>query len=439
MKPIIRLDLKPKQRLFLSPTFKQALKILSLPILELKELIEKELNSNPLLEKIDHPAAFTLPRPKTFAKEELLARLPYQPSLYESLIEQAQIILSASDLPIATFLIGSLNEKGFLDEDLKEIAHSLKVSETTVLDVLKKIQTFDPPGIGARNLQESLLLQLKEKNKENNLSYTIIKDHFSNFLKNQKKELSHKLGITVSELTKIIMQDLKNLNYNPADTFQSFSGKENKLLIPDLTIEYEKGHFLIFLNKDRLPSVKVNRYYLSLLANSSDHHSNGSLLKEEKKILKRYFFSAQTLLKNLQRREELFKQLALLLIKNQRGYLLGLERLIPFSLKELALKLNLSLSSAYRLIADKYLLSPRGLEPLKNLFSLPVKDSAISKKSATDLLKKMISEEDKNCPFSDQALMEKLSSLGVCWKRRTVAKYRQKLKIAPAHLRKTCL
>lgn len=438
MQPIIKLELKPKQRLFLSSYLKQSLKILSLPLLDLKELIEEELKNNPFLEKLEQPPylpqSFGSSRTNNFEKFSL-QELPYKDSLTEHLSRQARLVFSTNDLKNALFLIGSLNEKGFLDENLQDIQKEMQISKEKLLTVLETVQTFDPPGIAALNLQSSFLSQLKEKNKTCSLAYKIIQDHFDLFLHNQKKQLAKIYQVPLSEIEQEFFHNLKKLNANPAARFQK-TVFENKLI--DLRIEYEKKHFLIFLKQDSLPTLRLNRRYLNLLIDQ-ELQEQKKITPSEKKILKKHFFTARLFLKQLKQRDDLLKKLALLLIKEQRGYLLGQSKLLPFSLKELAQKLNLSLSSAYRLLKDKHLLSPRGLEPLKNLFSLPVKNSSISKNSASDLLKKLISEEDKAKPLSDADLTRRLTSLGICWKRRTVTKYRQKLKIASSHFRKKSL
>ncbi|MFA5250003.1 MAG: RNA polymerase factor sigma-54 [Parachlamydiales bacterium] len=427
MQPIIKLEPGLRQRLFLLPAIRQALKILALPLLDLKTLIEEELNNNPLLERTERPESFLPLRKKT--KTALLETLPYQPGLREHLTRQLhELGLKKNLRKIGEYLIGSLNEKGFLDEETSSLACELQTSAENICQVLKIIQTFDPPGIGAASLQESLLIQMSQLGQKEELGYLIIKNHFALFLKNRKKELACQLGVSFLKIEEALKK-IKRLSLHPSAAFRS---RETPwaLIQSDLTIEYEQGRFFISVNETELPQVKINRLYLYCLA-------SGQIEKAEKSTLKKAFFQARQMIKNLKGRHQLLKQIGALIVKKQAGYLLNQTPLQPFSLKELASELGLCNSSVSRLLNGKYLLSPRGLEPLKSFFSLPVAaNSPISKNSALAILKKLILEEDKTHPLSDEKLKAKLNALGINWKRRTVAKYRRKLKLSSAYLRK---
>ncbi len=448
MQPSIKLQLKPRQQIFLSPAFKQGIKIFSLPILELKELIEEEILKNPLLEADIKPST-SLPDISNIninaksASENLnpldKAGFSFHQTLNSYLLEQARIHFSEQDYLIAEYIIGSLNEKGFLTEKIKNIAMQLKEREKKVRQILKEVQLIAPIGIGSQSLKDFFLLQLKEQKKEHSIAYKIIKKHFALFLKQRKKQLLQNLNISESTLEQAL-QDIKKLSLNPA---AEFILEKPQFIVPDLRIEYKNGHFLIFLNKDFLPSLKINHQYLNLIANQNlreiskkKQKTNTGLSLNEHKFLKNCFFSARNFLKNLQRRNRILKQLAVIIVKKQKDYLLG-NLLSVLSLTETAKALNISESSLYRIVKYKYVLSPRGLEPLKNFFSLPVtKSSQTSKNSAAKILQKLIQEENKKQPLSDRELTQKLSLLGIFLKRRTVSKYRKKLNIVSACLRK---
>ena len=381
-----------QNKLILSQNMKNAIYILQLPILELKNWIMNEIEKNPLLEIIEKKAEITQ-QPENPDTEEiefsensykylsdssieylyehenknkentiLLDRISKTKSLYEHLLFQARAIFkSESDLIISKNIIGNLNSKGFLDfldTEIEELTKKIKVSKKKILDVLKIIQTFDPPGIAARNLQESLLIQLKQQKKQNTLCYKILKNHFKEVLQNKFYLLSKKLNISSQEIKKLIYKEIKTLNFIPSS---KYNYTPSLPLIIDITIKYENARWIITINEDELPLFIIKENYFSF--------SKEILSSEDKKFIRLNILQGKWILKSLARRKKILIQIASFLVKKQRNYLLGLGNLTPLSYNDLAKELNLHVSTISRAANNKYVDCPLGILPLKAFFS----------------------------------------------------------------------
>lgn len=435
MKIKTHLDLKFKtqQALVLTMAMQQALYVLQLPITDLIQWVQLQIEQNPLLqfdetplddhvteldfdaqgfEVLDHldenfvQAVFPSDSLDETPSLENLARASI--SLHEHLMQQAR---TAFEDPIhlshAEEIIGNLDEKGFLG-----------AFEADPL-ILSVIQTFDPPGIAARTLQESLLIQLSILNKQNSLAYFLLSHHFDDLLRCRLSYVAKKLKMTVSEIQASLKKEISSLDFHPASRFQSTS---SAVVIPDIIIEQLDNSLQIKINEAPLP-----RFTLSppSMATLNSHYTEGKWME---KVLSR-------------RREILTKIVQYLLVKHSGFFSGTTQNLTPLSMQELAKELQLHESTVARAVKDKFVACPRGIFSLRYFFphtsSKQDDGTAISHVGSKQLLLQLILQEDKKKPLSDNALARAMSKAGIPCARRTVAKYRKVLNIPPAsHRRK---
>lgn len=458
MKPRLLLStkLKMQHRLLLSQHMKAALHALTLPVLELKDWALKEIEKNPLIEikdkeefnsfeeGSDSGSSYTYvdEKPKTsnnlhqkhipFKSEEItqpiIDRLENKESLFDYLLFQATVLFtSKEDIKIAKYIIGNLNSKGFLDLSTKEIAEDLNLNIEKVEKTLKLIQKLDPPGIGCRNLQESLLVQLEAQKKDASVAYKLVKFHFQELLYKKFGLISKKMGVGLESILKIINEDLKGLTLNPA---QNFSDEISEPIVPDLTINFDQNKWSISINDQDIPKITIPKKYNDILNN---------LDRSERQTVQKYLLQGRWLVKAINSRRSTLIKIVSYIVKKQRSFLLGLGPLLAMNYKELSSKLNLHISTISRAISNKYASTPIGIISLRSLFSGASKSKS-NKDESTDtplkILKKLISEEDKKNPLSDEDLAKMIDRQGFTLARRTVAKYRKNLKIASANQRK---
>jgi len=435
MKIKTNLDLKFKtqQALVLTMAMQQALYVLQLPITDLIQWVQLQIEQNPLLQ-FDETPLEDYPTELDFDAQgfEVLDHLdetfvqglfpddslqePSSPenlakasiSLHDHLMEQARISFNdPQQLAHAKEIIGNLDEKGFLGDF---------EADTQTLSV---IQTFDPPGIAARNLQESLLIQLASLNKQNTLAYFLLSHHFDDLLRGRLAYLSKKLRISVAEIQASLQKELSSLDFHPASRFQSIP---SAVVIPDIIIEQIENTFQITINEAPLPRFILSPPSMTTL---NSYYTEGKWME---KILSR-------------RREILTKIVQSLLVKHNGFFSGATQNLSPLSMQELAKELQLHESTVARAVKDKFVACPRGIFSLRYFFphisSKQDNGTAISHIGSKQLLLQLILQEDKKKPFSDNALAHAMSKAGIPCARRTVAKYRKILNIPPAsHRRK---
>ena len=414
MKQEAQLIGQQKQKLLLSMAMTQSFQILQLPVLELAEWLKTEIEQNPTLEweeigeEADHHRGST----------RFEIALPHTISLFEHLMAQAnQHFVSESDRKIAEFIIGNLDEKGFLtDTEL--------LKEESAEQILFEIQTFDPPGIAATSVQHSLLIQLNLKNKKSTLAYTLIKDHYDDLLQNRLPLLQKKLNCTLEELNAAIKLDIASLNLQPAAHFHPTPVQP---LIPDIEIAKENDTLTIVINERPMPKFRLTSQYEQLV----------TLDAEEKKTVRQFTHSGKQLIQSVQKRSSTLRSIAEEVLRHHYLFMNGeADELLPLPVHETAAALNLSESTIARAISHKYLSCPKGIYSLKMFFSPAFKKADVSVHTAKTLLKKMVEEEDKKSPFSDEELAAKMSLHGIPCARRTVTKYRKHLNIGPASHRR---
>jgi RNA polymerase sigma-54 factor len=420
----LKLQGAQKQKLILTQKMRQAFHVLALPILELKEYVNEEIEQNPLYEKKDsfNEKFLSFNEYHSRNNEEIFNKIAQKKSLFDHLMFQAREIFNTKEeLLIAEVIFSNLNPKGFLELPISELGESLKIKEGKILSVLEKVQTFEPQGICARNLQECFLIQLKEKSKEKSLAYELINNHFQDFLNNRKNLLLKNLKIS-KEALQIIFDDIKSLKINPSSDFYD---EKAPLLIPDIRIKFEKFKWKVLINEKEIPDFSIN-----------EKISNICIQREEKKFAQSNILKGKWLKDAIENRRKILGRITFFLIKKQKEFFLGIGGLRPLNLKSVANELNMHVSSISRAVANKYIECPVGIFPLKYFFSYSINSTDISNKTGIDFLKKIIEEEDKGRPLSDDALCRELANRGINIARRTISKYRRKLVIASAKDRK---
>ncbi len=389
-----RMDLvqAPAHKFYLSQSLKQNIQILQMSQEELIEHIENEVDLNPLL----------LKKMPTLQGSEYTFSKPV--SLYADLTQQAKCILNKEEQEIADYLFKNLSKEGFL--------HNIKITNE-ILPVLKKVQELDPPGICAMNLKDSLLIQLRRSNKANSLAYNIIMQFFDEFIQKKWKKIENYFQITASEISEIVKTDLSKLSLRPAELY---SHERAFYPSPDMCI-YKKGDTLkIRLNQSSFPIVSINK----------NQNFNSNSLK------KFYEKKAQIFFENLYKRDQLLINIGKYLLKKEKKFFLYNSEIKSLSVSDLAKFCNVHESTIHRCIKSKYILCFNSILPLKIFF----KGKKVSETHLLTSLKKVIEKEDKHKPFSDIQIMQELKKTSINISRRTVTKYRQKLKIPPANFRK---
>ncbi len=465
-----RLELKLSQKLILTPQLQQSIKLLQLPLLELTQDINQELMNNPLLEEglerdtenkpestgtseeerfkeptneIEAPLEkiFGFTSDNYFEERESDGRdfgyfndgaeemtSPFERNrsktdLYEHLLWQLRLSnISAEIGHTSEIIINNLNNDGYLQSSLEEIATSADVGIDEAEEALKHVQDLDPSGVGARNLQECLLLQLEPLNLKGTLVEQIITEGFSELEGKKYKQLAAKLKTSVEDLLNSI-KIIEGLEPRPA---RNFSSDEPVHIIPDVYVEESEGQFIITLNDEGIPKLRLSNYYRKLLSNKK------SLGPEEKQFLEEKLRSAIWLLRSLDQRNKTIYKVTESILKFQEDFFRkGREHLRPLNLRDVAEDLGMHESTISRVTSNKYIQCPQGLLNFRFFFSnsVPTARGNMSSSTVKDLIRQIVSEEDSKNPLNDQKIVDILKSKGISVARRTAAKYREELRI----------
>ena len=417
--------LTQEQRLQLTPQQLLAARLTALSLDELRERVEAECMENPWLEK-RHTGGGTRRSPLTYEMGERGETL----SFYDRLTEQmGEYDLSDHERDILEYLIGSLDDNGFITKPLSQIAdeleiyHSLSASEEEVGRMLAVLQQFDPPGIGARNLKECLLLQHPSAKLR-----TVFEHHWDDFTGKRWDRIQDKMGLTDAEVERL-RREVQHLNPRPGNNPSDPVGRATETIKPDFIVEMDdEGTLRLSLNQGDVPSLRL----------SSEADDNGS--EESASFVREYRERGQLFIDALTQRRLTMTAVMKAIIRLQRPFFReGDENLLrPMRLEDVAEKTGLNLSTVSRVTSSKYVETPYGIYPLKWFFSgSSTQDGeAVSTRKVKAALKTLIEAEDKTEPLSDEALCTALREQGYDIARRTVAKYREQLGYPPARYRK---
>jgi len=471
-----RLTQTQTQKMILAPQMRQFLKLLELPVFELQQKIQQEIEQNPTLEEPESvPETDTASedeRDKTSENsqiqdileematyqnirkledfnrdlsfvdhDEIQKRRDYQESiqtksltLYDYLKRQLGFIeLTVQEKVIAEEIIGNINDDGQLVASIEEIAEKTKTSLEQANQVLSKIQSLDPPGVGGRNLREILLIQLKKQESDTSLAQKIVGDYLPHLERKQFDQLARLLQITPQKVKEVCRQ-IGKLEPKPGRVF--YHEKPN-FVVPDATVSIspEKDDELVLdINHNYVPNLRINSTYREMMKQKN-------LDPATKTFLKQKIQSGLDLIKALAQRKSTIQLITEEIMKAQRDFFSkGFSHLRPLRLKDVSERIGIHESTVSRAIQGKYLDTPQGTIPYKSFFSSRLDSTqngeSESQKSAMERLKNLITKENKQKPLSDAKLVQLLNREGIKVARRTVAKYRDMLKILPAYLRK---
>jgi RNA polymerase sigma-54 factor len=410
------LGMQPLQKLWLSLSMRQSLDVLQMPIEELSDWIEEQILQNPLLDWKDTPSKKNKP---------LEIEIAYEPSLFEYLMQQARLQISDPlSLEQMEWIIGNLEPTGFFTGSFESVPCFW--DHKSLSSLLEQIKQFDPIGIGARDVKESLLLQLKALGKENTLSYVLVNEHLDDILQGKIPFIQKKCQVDDKTLHDAIYCEIASLDPFPGLRFQK---KHTTFITPDVFFYEAEGTWHIEINEEKLP-----QYTLKSFAKNTP-----SLSLDDKLFCNKHISQAKSMESMIEKRRHTLLKVAYHLAKKQIQYLKEeSSSLLPLSIAEVALELQLHESTIARAINNKYLECKWGIIPLKSLLSKHLNRSAedISSDQAHKLLQKLITEENKNHPLSDREILEKMQKIGIPCARRTVTKYRKDLNIPPRRFRK---
>jgi RNA polymerase sigma-54 factor len=365
-------------------------------------------------------------------REEFLEKVPVaKQSFSDYLISQLRLVTGDErTLEIGAYIIGSLDDSGYLTCPLSEIANTFKTTEEEVGAVLKLIQTFDPPGVGARDLKESLLIQLDMRGLSDSMAARIVRDHFEEFKQKKYLDVSKKLKISLKEI-QAQAKVIGTLNPKPGlDVLVD----EPKYVIPDLIVERVGENYIVFLNDRNVPRLRISQSYRDELK------SNKQLSNETRDFIQGRLKNAKWLIQTIeQRRRTMIKVMECIVQEQYEFFERGTAHLKPLTLQQVASKISMHESTVSRVTTNKYVQTPRGVYELKFFFSSmlgTVDGEEVSAKSAKLKIKEIIANENQKKPLSDQKIADILKRDGLIIARRTVAKYREQLGILPARHRK---
>jgi RNA polymerase sigma-54 factor len=467
---MLKQGLQQKLQTKLSPLQIQTIKLLELPMLELEQRIKKELEENPVLDEVsdvqegdeespknvslsEYPADDPTPSYKLYVNNQGKDEKPQyntfsvRESFHQSLLMQLGYRnIDERTRSIATFVIGSLDDDGYLRRDLEALSDdisfrlNIETSEEELETILEMIQEFEPVGIGARNLQECLILQMEAKNgsRAQEIALTILEDYFPEFTKKHYPKIVSKMGITQEELKEAVDEIIK-LNPRPGGQIDDSYIEQAQQIVPDFLLEEKDGELIMSMPKFSVPELRVNKRYAALLEKSANAQDRAG--KEAASFVKQKLDSAKWFIEAIKQRQNTLQNTMNAIIEFQREYFLDGDetKLKPMVLKNIAERTGLDISTISRVVNCKYIQTPFGIFPLKYFFSegmVTDKGEEVSTREIKKILTDCIDQENKNKPLTDEELVGVLQQKGYIVARRTVAKYREQLNIPIARLRK---
>ena len=327
-------------------------------------------------------------------------------------------------------LIGSLNDDGYLITPLEELAHSTGMDPAQLDDLLKIVQEFDPIGVGARDLKECLLLQLKRLGKSEDPAATVVRDHLDDLGAKRYAQIAKAMKVTpeaVADLARFI----STLEPRPG---RMFSAESPAYVLPEVQVQKVGGEYLVTLNHDQVPRLLISRHYRQLMEDPGTTAEVRDYIREKVR-------AGMFLIRSIQQRQQTIYRIAVEIVAIQRDFLeQGLSHLRPLTMAEIAGKLGLHETTISRAIANKYMQTPRGTFEMKYFFTPGYQGrdgQQVSNKTIKDSIARLVQEEDPRQPLSDQAIVARLKEQGYEVARRTIAKYREELRILPSHLRRS--
>ena len=470
---MLKQELTLKQVQKLSPLQIQTIKLIELPVQELEQRIRKELEENPVLDddvpesKDDtdddnQPREISLSeikdddsipeyrlRVNNYGKDERpqYNTFSVKESFTQSLMEQLGFRnLSEHQYNIAAFIIGSLDDDGYLRRDIDSLVDDLafrmniNTDEDEVLEILKVIQEFDPPGIGARDLRDCLLIQLKGLKQTEDVTNArrIVSEYFQEFSNKHFQRIMSRLGLDETEM-KAAMARIVKLNPSPGGQIDDSYNDQAQQIVPDFVLELEDGELKLSMPRFSIPEIRINKKYADLLMEAST--SSERQKKEAATFVKQKMDSAKWFVEALKQRHNTLLSTMQAIVDYQHDYFIDGDEsnLRPMVLKDIAAKTGFDISTISRVVNSKYIETHFGIFPLKYFFSEGLENQQgeeVSTRELKKVLQECVDNEDKHKPLTDDQLVSIMNEKGYKVARRTIAKYRDQLGIPKARLRK---
>jgi RNA polymerase sigma-54 factor len=468
-----KLHTKLVQKLILTPSLQQAIKLLPMSTLELRDLLTQEMVENPMLEELpveETQAAESQTTEETKKEEKpepqktdtwddadyqyffgeylddgYRARSPQEvrelPPIENTLSTSSsladhlewQLSLQTDDetlREIGEAVIGNLNDDGYLVASIDELAGMGPWPVVEVERALRMVQSFDPVGVAARDLQECMMLQLRHLSLENTPAEKIVTEHLRALQNHQIPEISRKLGLSIEDL-KGHLEVIRHLDPKPG---ARFNPTPSQYVTPDVFVEKIDDEYVVFLNEDGLPQMRISPAYRRLLDKDANHG------EETRAYVRDKFNAARWLIKSVQQRQNTIYKVARSIVNFQREFLdHGIEHLRPLVLRDVANDIGMHESTVSRVVTNKYMHTPQGVFEMKYFFHSGISSSfgeSVSSVTIKQRIKKIIEAEDPKKPLSDSKIVSILQREGLVLARRTIAKYREELKIPTSNQRK---
>ena len=481
----------------LAPQLQQSLALLQAPTLELKALVEQELQQNPLLEEIgatemeqadkiseegnaptdaadpaeppadvkfdpatekpsnapvddfqaeferlsqldqewrDHFAQTNLPMRQSPEAEErrqfMFDSLVAGTSLQENLLEQMRFSeLTDEQRSIAEMVIGNIDDFGYLKATVEELSFSTNIAAEKILEVLKNIQTSHPPGVGARDLRECLMLQLERAGREKMLEYRIVRDFMEALGKRKMPEIARGCGITVDQVQAAV-ERIGHLEPRPG---RDFLPDDDRYILPEVFVQKTGDEYVVTTNNEQIPHLRISNAYKDLMSQADSS-------TEVREYIRDKIRAGKFLIKSLQQRQQTILNIGKEIVKRQSEFMdKGVAHLRPMTMVQVAEVIGVHETTVSRAVSNKYIDTPQGLFEMKYFFTSGIQTAngnGVSNTSVKDMVAEMFAKENPGKPLSDQEIVKMLSEKGIVIARRTVAKYRAELNILPSNLRK---
>src|SRR5437870_11007719 len=453
----------------LSPQLQQSLLILQTPLLELRNLVQQEMETNPVLEELpeepgvdernevepsaddnfknefeklasldeewrDYMAQSASYRDSKEAQDKrqfVFDSIPVQETLQQNLIGQLnQSVLSASDRKAAELIIGNIDDNGFLQSTPEEMALNSGIPKEDFEKMLVLIQSFYPSGVGARDLRECLLIQLARGGKERSLEYKIVSEHMEDLGKRRFPEIARRMGISVEDVQKAA-DNIARLNPRPG---QVFAAAPQNYVLPDVMVEKVDGDYQISSNNEQIPHLRISNLYKDIIASGNTQSS------EVKNYVRDKIRSGKFLIRSIHQRQETIFNIVQQIVSRQRDFLdHGPSHLKPMTMAEVADAVGVHETTVSRAVSGKYMATPQGVCERKYFFTSGYQTAtgeSLSNTSVKEAILDLVKHESGSAPLSDHEIVEILSERGIPIARRTVAKYRTELNILPSHMRR---
>jgi len=458
----------------LSPQLQQSLLILQTPLLELRNLVQQEMETNPVLEELPEDSGanerseaeasadenfrdefeklasldeewrdymaqsassnFDGRRGSKEADEKrqfMFDSIPVQETLQQNLIAQLnQTVLSADDRKAAELIIGNIDDDGFLQSTPEEMALNSGIPQNDFERGLALIQTFYPAGVGARDLRECLLIQLQRQGKEHSVEYGIVAEHMDDLGRHRFPEIARRMAISAEEVQKAA-DNIARLNPRPG---QVFAAAPQNYVLPDVVVEKVDGEYQISFNNEQIPHLRISNLYKDIIASGNTQTS------DVKDYIRDKIRSGKFLIRSIHQRQQTIMNIAQQIVSRQRDFLdFGTSHLKPMTMAEVAETVGVHETTVSRAVSGKYMATPQGVFEMKYFFTggyQTATGESLSNTSVKQAVLDLVKHENGSAPLSDHEIVGILSERGIPIARRTVAKYRSELNILPSHMRR---